>query len=71
MMKTRTAQPKGGGRYHYYECKRSDNHRRACSSFQKAFRAEKVEAVIWSFVSDLLKDPERIRAGMEALIEQE
>jgi hypothetical protein len=26
---------------------------------------------VWSFVSDLLKDPERIRAGMDALIEQE
>ncbi len=26
---------------------------------------------MWSFVSDLLKNPERIRAGMEALIEQE
>jgi hypothetical protein len=30
-----------------------------------------VEAVIWSFISDLLKDPKRIRAGMNALIEQE
>jgi hypothetical protein len=26
---------------------------------------------MWAFISDLLKDPERIRAGMEALIEQE
>jgi site-specific DNA recombinase len=71
MMKTRTAQPKGGYRYHYYECKRYGNHRQVCSSFQKSFRAEKVEVVIWSFVSDLLKDTERIRAGMDALIEQE
>jgi hypothetical protein len=71
MMKTRTAQPKGGRRYHYYECKRSSNHRQACSSFQKAFRAQEVEAVMRSFVSDLLRDPERIRAGMQALIEQE
>jgi site-specific DNA recombinase len=71
MMKTRTAQPKGGHRYHYYECKRTSNYRQPCSSFQKSFRAEKVEAVMWSFVSDLLKNPERIRAGMEALIEQE
>jgi site-specific DNA recombinase len=71
MMKTRTAQPKGGRRYHYYECKRTGNHRQPCSSFQKSFRAEKVEAVMWSFVSNLLKDPERIRAGMEALINQE
>jgi site-specific DNA recombinase len=71
MMKTRTAQPKGGRRYHYYECKRVVNQRQPCSSFQKSFRAERVEAAIWSFVSGLLKDPERIRAGMETLIEQE
>lgn len=56
MMKTRTAHPKGGRRYHYYECKRYGNYRQVCPSFQKAFRAQKVEAVIWSFVSDLLKD---------------
>jgi hypothetical protein len=30
-----------------------------------------VEAVSWSFVSDLLKDPELIRAGIEALVEEE
>jgi site-specific DNA recombinase len=71
VMQTRTAQPKGGYRYHYYECKRTRSYRQPCSSFQKSFRAERVEAVIWSFVSDLLKDPERIRAGMNALIEQE
>jgi site-specific DNA recombinase len=71
MRQTRTAQPKGGYRYHYYECKRTRSYRQPCSSFQKSFRAEKVEAVMWSFISDLLKDPERIRAGMDALIEQE
>jgi site-specific DNA recombinase len=71
LMQTRTAQPKGGYRYHYYECKRTRIYRQPCSSFQKSFRAEKVEAVMWSFVSNLLKNPELIRAGMEALIEQE
>jgi hypothetical protein len=30
-----------------------------------------VEAVVWSFVSSLLKDPERLRAGMDALITEE
>jgi site-specific DNA recombinase len=30
-----------------------------------------VEAPVWEFVSSLLKDPERIRAGMDRLIEQE
>jgi hypothetical protein len=30
-----------------------------------------VEPVVWDFVSGLLKDPERIRAGMNALIDRE
>ena len=34
-------------------------------------RVEKVEGPVWSFVSGLLKDPERLRAGMDALIEAE
>ncbi len=34
-------------------------------------RAEKLEADVWAFVSDLLKDPERLAAGMDRLIEQE
>jgi site-specific DNA recombinase len=71
-MRTRTAQPKGAHRhYHYYECKRFRSYKETCPSFQKSFRAEKVEQTVWSFVSDLLKEPERIKAGMEALIEQE
>jgi site-specific DNA recombinase len=71
-MSTRTAQPKGAPRrYHYYECKRYRSYRETCPSFQKSFRAEKVEETVWSFVSRLLKEPERIKAGMEALIEQE
>jgi len=71
-MSTRTAQPKGASRrYHYYECKRYRSYKEACPSFQQSFRAEKVEERVWSFVSDLLKNPERIKAGMEALIEQE
>jgi uncharacterized protein YidB (DUF937 family) len=34
-------------------------------------RAEVVEGEIWGFVSGLLKDPERIRAGMQELIDRE
>jgi len=33
-------------------------------------RAETAEAAMWQFVSGILKDPMRIRAGMDALIEQ-
>jgi site-specific DNA recombinase len=56
--------------YHYYKCfRRSDYKRGICE--QKSLRAEMVEAALWSFVSELLKEPERIRAGMDRLIEEE
>ena len=56
--------------YHYYACKvRHDYKRGLCD--QKMIRAERAEGPVWSFVSGLLKDPERLRAGMDALIEAE
>jgi site-specific DNA recombinase len=56
--------------YHYYKCYcRGDYKRGICK--QKNIRAEEVERPVWGFVSDLLKTPEKINAGMEALIEQE
>jgi hypothetical protein len=57
--------------YHYYECRRYGSYKETCPSFQKSFVAEKVEKTVWSSVSGLLQEPERIKAGMEALIEQE
>jgi site-specific DNA recombinase len=56
--------------YHYYKCKCRDDYKRGTCN-QKNIRAEKVERPVWEFVSDLLKSPERINAGMEVLIEQE
>jgi site-specific DNA recombinase len=59
-----------GKPYHYYNCfRRSDYKRGICE--QKSLRAERVEASVWEFVSSLLKDPDKIRAGMDRLIEQE
>jgi site-specific DNA recombinase len=56
--------------YHYYKCPASADYKCGLCS-QKLIRAEPVEAEIWDFVSGLLKDPERIRAGMQELIDQE
>jgi site-specific DNA recombinase len=59
-----------GGKYSYYKCKRSHHYGPdACP--QKGIRIEKVEPLVWDFVSRLLKNPERIRRGMEALIRRE
>jgi site-specific DNA recombinase len=69
-MQTKTTKPHGHT-YHYYMCVRRNELRKMCDCTQKALRAPEVEAEVWSFVSGLLKDPERVRAGMERLIEQE
>ena len=62
-----------GGRkqfYFYYVCQRKKrDHKDACTN--KGHRAEKVEARVWGFVSDLLKNPTRLRTGLERMIEQE
>jgi site-specific DNA recombinase len=69
-----TVDPKGRGRgrYFYYRCPRGGrrNEERPCSH-GKNHRAEETEAAVWGLVSRLLKDPERLRAGLEELIEQE
>ena len=70
--KMRTLTTKSGDRsgYHYYTCGRRRTLGEMCSCTQKSLRSSQVEPTVWAFVSDLLKDPERIRAGMETLIEQ-
>ena len=45
-----------------------DYRRNSCK--QRMERAQKAEEAMWEFVSRVLKDPERIRVGMDALIEQ-
>jgi site-specific DNA recombinase len=56
--------------YHYYRCSRSKDYgTNICP--QKGVPVKRVEPPVWDFVSSLLGDPERITAGMEALIDQE
>jgi hypothetical protein len=43
---------------------------RDCSN-RKYLRAEQIEEQVWEFVRGLLRDPERIRAGIDGLIEEE
>jgi multidrug resistance efflux pump len=45
-----------------------DSWRNTCK--QRMVRAERAEAAMWGFVSDVLKDSDRMRVGMDALIEQ-
>src|SRR5215204_3560833 len=63
---------KSGRRFHYYSCRSRYNTgpSRDCSN-RKFLRAEQIEEQVWEFVRGLLRDPERIRAGIERLIEEE
>jgi site-specific DNA recombinase len=70
-LKTKTMMPEGRGPYHYYICMRRFELRGMCTCTQKAIRAVDAEEAIWEFISRLLKDPERIRLGMERLIDEE
>jgi hypothetical protein len=49
-------------RYSYYRCQiKFRDYNDACTN--KSHRAEKVESRVWESVSDLLKDPDRLRGG--------
>jgi site-specific DNA recombinase len=70
-MVTHTTNPESKRLYHYYSCRNRREFRKMCSCRQKSIQAREVEPLVWEFVSGLLKDPERIRVGMNALIERE
>jgi site-specific DNA recombinase len=63
---------KSKGQFHYYTCRSRYNTgpSRDCSN-RKYLRAEQIEEQVWGFVRGLLRDPERIRAGLDRLIEEE
>jgi hypothetical protein len=68
-MFTNTVNPARG--HHYYRCPlRLHDGKDACA-VSKNFRADNVEPMVWDFVSGLLRDPERVQAGLEAMIERE
>jgi site-specific DNA recombinase len=70
-MQTKTTNPHGKYTYHYYICVSRNDLRNMGSCRQRVLRAEEVEAEVWEFVSSLLKDLERLRAGYERMIENE
>ena len=60
--------------HHYYKC--PNRRPRAgiverCSGSRKSHKAEEAEALVWDFVSGLLKDPIRLKDGLEMRIEEE
>jgi site-specific DNA recombinase len=69
-MGTRTAESRGR-LFFYYVCRRSPAAKNIGECAQGCIRATRVEEAVWRLVSSLLKDPDRIRLGIEELIEQE
>ena len=64
--------PKTGRRYFYYECTRLRNRdARVCGAKVRRARADALEPRIWGFVSGLLLEPDRLRSGLQAMIERE
>ena len=63
--------PRGPGFYNYYRCpNRQFKGEQACPN-RKLLRAEEAEEEVWRFVSSLLQDPERLRVGLDAMIEEQ
>src|SRR5215213_1729217 len=63
--------PSGKFYHHYYSCpshNRGGNN--ACSN-RKNRRAVDIEGRVWDLISGLLKDPVRLRAGLDEMIEAE
>jgi site-specific DNA recombinase len=70
-MRTSVTRKKDGKRYFYYSCaSRREGNLSSCPN-RKTHRAERIEPAVWDLVSELLTDPERLRAGLDAMVEQE
>src|SRR5918997_1502296 len=62
-----------GTHYHhyYYYCRNHHKHGDAECAHRKNHRAPDIEGRVWDLISGLLKDPERLRAGLDEMIEAE
>jgi len=70
-MRTSVTRKKDGKRYFYYSCaSRREGNLSSCEN-RKTHRAERIESAVWDLVSELLTDPERLRAGLDEMMERE
>jgi site-specific DNA recombinase len=60
-----------GTHYHHYYCRNHHKHGDAECMHRKNHRALDIEGRVWDLISGLLKDPERLRAGLDEMIEAE
>lgn len=55
----------------YYRCNKHDHRRLEGCTNRKSHQADRLEPLVWEFVSGLLKNPDRLRAGLEEMIKRE
>jgi site-specific DNA recombinase len=62
---------RNGKRTAYYRCQghRKNGHKEGCPN-ARHYRAIELEEQVWRFVHGLLTDPEKLRAGLDAMIEE-
>jgi hypothetical protein len=57
-------------RYHYYRCQNAATHKELCP-YRRSYKADRLEEKVWKVVSESLKRPEKLRAGLEEMIRRE
>jgi hypothetical protein len=55
----------------YYRCSRRYRLGVNACSQSKTLRAMETEAIVWGFISDVLKEPTRLKRGLDKMVEQE
>jgi hypothetical protein len=54
----------------YYRCREANRRKETCPN-NKSIRSDKAHPDVWELVSGLLSDPERLRKGLDAMIEEQ
>jgi site-specific DNA recombinase len=67
----RTRTSSGDGYNHYYRCRTRARYGPESCSLDGMRRADEIEALVWRFVSDMIKEPEQLREDLERALEQE
>jgi site-specific DNA recombinase len=57
--------------YFYYRCNTKHKRGKDACPMPKSFRADRLEPLVWEFVSGLLRSPDPLRKGIERMIEEE
>ncbi|HEV2092177.1 MAG TPA: recombinase zinc beta ribbon domain-containing protein, partial [Rubrobacter sp.] len=71
MMSFANVKRRNGKRMAYYRCQghRRNGHKEGCPN-ARHYRALETEDLVWRFVRGLLTDPDRLRRGLDAMIEE-